>query len=512
MKYKKIVSLVLSISLLASFTSFEGISSLGVSAEDDVVETTQETTTTDATTGEDTAPVELVNGQVPTSEDSFEFNEETYTITKYIGLDMDVVIPRTIHGVPVRVIGVECFKNNNIVKKITVPNSVSSIDYSLQGWGAFGGSSVEEVIFEDSSNVTALEDGTFMDCKSLVNIVLPDNLKSIGWKAFSHCRGLINIELPNTVTSISMYAFENCDNLKSINIPSSVNSIGKDVFNGCTSLLTIDFSEGITSIGKEAFNGCISLTEVSLPDTVVSLGEKAFYGCSNMTTLKLSSNLNMISESCFHGCKALTSVEIPASVKSIGIEAFRGCTSLKDITFNEGLVSICERAFLEDGAIDDVVIPNTTTSIGNSAFKDCKNISTLKTTGKVSLGNSAFLGCSSLVKAELSAETTVGEKALGRNAYLFDIAVLMKNKGTIFTIYGYTGSSANKYAIDNKIPFVDVETDNFDENTVSKEDTTKPGDSTSTDVKKGDVNGDGKVNTADLLVIKKYLLGLIDTL
>ena len=37
MKYKKIVSLVLSISLLASFTSFEGISSLGVSAEDDVV-------------------------------------------------------------------------------------------------------------------------------------------------------------------------------------------------------------------------------------------------------------------------------------------------------------------------------------------------------------------------------------------------------------------------------------------------------------------------------------------
>ena len=294
MKYKKIVLLVLSISLLASFTSFEGISSLGVSAEDDVVETTQETTTTDATTGEDTAPVELVNGQVPTSEDSFEFNEEIYTITKYIGSDMDVVIPRTIHGVPVRVIGVKCFQSNNIVKKITVPNSVSSIDYSLQGWGAFGGSSVEEVVFEDSSNVTALEDGTFMDCKSLVNIVLPDNLKSIGWKAFSRCRGLINIELPNTVTSISMYAFENCDNLKSINIPSSVNSIGKDVFNGCTSLLTIDFSEGVTSIGKETFKGCTSLTGVSLPDTVVSLGENAFYGCSNMATLKLSSNLNTI--------------------------------------------------------------------------------------------------------------------------------------------------------------------------------------------------------------------------
>ena len=147
------------------------------------------------------------------------------------------------------------------------------------------------------------------------------------------------------------------------------------------------------------------------------------------------------------------------------------------------------------------------TNVGYSAFDSCNNISTLKTTGKVSLGTNAFTICPSLVKAELSAETTVGEKALGCNAYLFDITVLMKNKGTIFTIYGYTGSPANKYAIDNKIPFVDVETDNFDENTVSKEDTTKPGDSTFTDVIKGDVNGDGKVTTADLLAIKKHLLG-----
>ena len=67
------------------------------------------------------------------SESDFIFDESSGSILKYIGTETEVVIPETIGGVPVQVIGREAFMNCSAVTSIVVPEGVTSI----RGW-AFG--------------------------------------------------------------------------------------------------------------------------------------------------------------------------------------------------------------------------------------------------------------------------------------------------------------------------------------------------------------------------------------
>ncbi|MDE6780704.1 MAG: leucine-rich repeat domain-containing protein, partial [Ruminococcus sp.] len=53
-------------------------------------------------------------------------------ITKYTGLDAEVVIPAEIDGLPVTYIGDDAFKNNKGLASVVIPDSVTVI-----GWGSF---------------------------------------------------------------------------------------------------------------------------------------------------------------------------------------------------------------------------------------------------------------------------------------------------------------------------------------------------------------------------------------
>jgi len=101
-------------------------------------------------------------------------------------------------------------------------------------------------------------------------------LTTIPGYAFEDCKTLVNINIPNSVTSIQRNAFDSCTSLSSITIPNSVTSIGDSAFQWCTNLTSVTIGNGVTRIGSQAFMDCNNLTSIIIPESVTRIGDEAF--------------------------------------------------------------------------------------------------------------------------------------------------------------------------------------------------------------------------------------------
>ena len=95
-----------------------------------------------------------------------------------------------------------------------------------------------------------------------------------------------NITVPSTIDSYEVIRFgaifSNNYSIINVVIPDSVTSIGEDAFSTCTNLTSITIGNNVISIGTNAFYGCIRLTSVTVPDSIISIGKGAFYYCTNL--------------------------------------------------------------------------------------------------------------------------------------------------------------------------------------------------------------------------------------
>ena len=84
-------------------------------------------------------------------------------------------------------------------------------------------------------------DSAFYKCKNLREIIIPNNVISIGFDAFTWCEELTSVTIGKNVTNIGDFSFSYCPNLTSLTIPSSVTSIGIYAFSNCKKLSSITF-------------------------------------------------------------------------------------------------------------------------------------------------------------------------------------------------------------------------------------------------------------------------------
>lgn len=164
------------------------------------------------------------------------------------------------------------------------------------------------------------------------DVVIPNDITSIGNNAFSECKGVTSIVIPNSVTSIGNGAFTECINLTSIIIPNSVILIGENAFEGCIRLTSIEIPNSVSMIEKNLFRACTNLTKVVLPDSIASIGDFAFVRCSGLVNFRLPSSISNIGVGAFADCSNLKNINVTKDITFIGASAFMRCGSLDDFT------------------------------------------------------------------------------------------------------------------------------------------------------------------------------------
>ena len=164
----------------------------------------------------------------------------------------------------------------------------------------------------------------------------------------------------------------------------------------------------------------------------------------------LNPNIKKIPVDCFDTC-GLLSITIPSSVTEIEDGAFHSTFYLERVTLNEGLESIGNSSFENSNSIKELKFPSTLKSVGEKSFYDNSSLVKLELNdGLETIGENAFLGCRSLKSVTIPASvTSIGEKAFG---YISDSKTM---DGV--TIYGYRGTAAETYAIENEIMFVPLD-------------------------------------------------------
>lgn len=388
-----------------------------------------------------------------------------------------VVIPDEIEGLPVTRIDHFAFINRNLLKSVTIPDSVTSI-----GTAAFASTGLTEITIPDS--VTELGDIAFSECSQLTSAKLPDNLTEIATGLFQNCQKLGAITIPDSVTSIGANAFWNCTSLISVTVPESVTTIRNFAFNECESLESITILNpdceiqnsglsnddiGYTICNKydkndegeyyTIFDGTIYGYDDS---TAQAYAEKFGYKFENisgageftegtyerLTYRKYKDHIEIIDcvksnpadivvpdeieglpvtsigDGAFNRC-VVYHITIPDSVEYIGEEAFFECTNLVDFKIPDGVKSIKDRTFGYCHSLEAIAIPDSVTSIGDEAFYWCSSFTELTVPGSVeSIGDLAFAKCSELEKLTISdGVKTIGKKAFEECERLIEAAI-----------------------------------------------------------------------------------------
>ena len=239
----------------------------------------------------------------------------------------------------------------------------------------------ETVTYRDKMfKVTQIGTGTFIECKSLISVSIPQTVTSIPAKLFSGCSNLTTVYLPQNITSIPENFFYECISLSSVNIPESVDNIGASAFYNCKSLQSVVIPEGVTTIGNNTFQNCINLTSIILSQGITSIGSSAFENCCSLKSLTLPSHLKTIASKLIKGCRDLISIDLPIELEYIGEFAFQDCTSLNIVIFPEGLRTVSEGAFSGCTSLQSVTIPKSIGQYGiyggflKNAFYGCTGL------------------------------------------------------------------------------------------------------------------------------------------
>lgn len=196
------------------------------------------------------------------------------------------------------------FADANVLQVI-----LTKTDWSNDGKG---------LTFEEAASVTSLGD------------VFSENTAITSFNELQYFTG---------VTVLSNKEFINCTSLREISLPQNIDTITSGTsssynggtggcFKGCTSLTKVD-ATNLSKMGAYAFDGCTSLTNLIVSNKLETILGRALRYVPTIPVLP--EGLKKADQYAFYGCKN-TSIELPSTIETIGTSAFAYCTNLTSIT------------------------------------------------------------------------------------------------------------------------------------------------------------------------------------
>lgn len=199
--------------------------------------------------------------------------------------------------------------------------------------------SVDGVVYnEDFTRLVQYASG-----RKQLSYTILDTTETVGDFSLSNNDFIDEIIFPEGVTDIRYRAVTGCDKLTKINLPSTLKSIGQEAFYALKKLSgVITIPASVTSMGPAPFTACATSFVVESGNTSYKAIEDALYTIDgkkliaypahkDVDTISIPEGVEVIGQTAFHNIMA-SKIIIPSTILTIEKDAFYYCNGLKELT------------------------------------------------------------------------------------------------------------------------------------------------------------------------------------
>ena len=181
------------------------------------------------------------------------------------------------------------------------------------------------------SSVKFIDQNAFQNCTALACDLVATGVTNIAARAFQYS-AVTSVDLSEApLDTIGELAFYEMPALTNVILNQNLRSIGREAFRGCTALKTISplLPTGLQVFGsgdKGVFYGCTALEgDVLWPNSLTNIANRAFYNSKITTFTARGKDIVRFGTHPLYGCTALTNIVLSASIATYDSALMDGC-------------------------------------------------------------------------------------------------------------------------------------------------------------------------------------------